>query len=132
MTTYTALAAEHIRQANIRGWRANRCAVQVHATIFGIIEEKGLSIIDMDRREVAEMVKQKYKFVGVIGLLFNGIIVAVIEKLVGIVFDWLIAQFQSWIDRNRATGSPFSVSVGRTAVMAELQPLFDGAMEVLR
>ena len=127
--TYTALASDQINQARL-DWRGRKHATRCHALIFTTVEAQGMGIFDMSRDEVVDLVFEQAKVVGFWGFLINPVIFAVITKLVAIVFDWLIGRLQAWIDRNR-THANFGEAMSRASVMAELQPLFAGAREVL-
>jgi len=138
--SYAALASDHIESAQF-GWRGGRIAPKVHAMAFGLVEDMGMSIIDMDRVQLKALALKKAKEIkfGFIGFFITDFILSwVVGKLVDLVVNWLIARFQAWIDRNKVTTSTWDAEARagvqgrvRAAVMNELQPMFKAARGVL-
>jgi len=126
----------HIESAQF-GWRGGRIAPKVHAMAFGLVEDMGLSIIDMDRVQLKAEAFKKAKEIkfGWVGFFITDFILSwVVGKLVDLVLNWLIARFQAWIDLNAPTTATWRAEAReatKVAVMNELEPLFIAARKVL-
>ncbi len=139
MNSYQALQTTHIREAAIpRGPRYSACAPKLHAMVFTLMDAKGADVFALDRADVKALALEKAmemkaagKF-GFIGMFITSAILSwVIGRLVDVVFDWLIARLREWIDRNKAVGSPFNMSLGRSAVFTDLREVFAEARAAL-
>src|SRR4051812_19201341 len=134
--SYAALAESHIDSAQFNR-RGRAIAPKIHALAFGLVEDFGMSVIDMDRAHLKALALEKAKQIkfGFIGFFITSSILSwVVGRLVDLVVNWLIQRFEAWIALNKVTTSTWGPAAQaearprmKAAVMAELSPMFAAA-----